>query len=240
MDWGSVINAVGSATGGGVLGNWDGGWSTFSSGQSRTKYATKKALQNQIKLQTWQATQLPALTRQGLESAGYNPLLAIGGNDFAHGGSVSGSFEEPSSGGSRLDLLGAKSVLADIKLKEAQADRTRSEVGVDAWRPVHVSRSEAAHFGVNLLQQLGINLGTNNAESFTLFYNPITQELRNPFTGDGANAGSANTAEEIKELPKELKEDHSYNATKGAAWDNKFRAPPSQNLGKQTHHIQIR
>lgn len=195
MGWGEIAAAIGQAAH--QTAN-QLGWFGWSHEQSYTKLLQRRAKE----LQQWQALEMPTLEREGLEKAGYNPLLAIGGLSGAVGGTVPGGGGSPGGNGDNpvKSYLDAKQLAANIDLTKANTDRVRAEVGVDAWRPVHVSRAEASHYGVKLLNKLGINLSTNKSASFTLFYNPITKELRNPFTGDGASTEHANTAEDVSSL----------------------------------------
>lgn len=115
----SLGSAFSSAASGGVLGNWDGGWSTYSSGKSRTKYAAETALRYGLK----SLEESPSSARKGLEDAGFNPLLAVGSGIGSSSG-LSGSFAEPnSSSAAKLDLDGFKGFLSGEK-----KDMARNEV----------------------------------------------------------------------------------------------------------------
>lgn len=112
--WSALGSAVSGVGGSGVLGYWDGGWSTYSSAQSRTKYAANKAYEMQQK----SALEMPSLTRQGFERAGLNPLLAVG----EMGGSSPGnpSFYDAPAGGSALSFDGLKGLLGKEKKEIAK------------------------------------------------------------------------------------------------------------------------
>lgn len=77
----------------GYVGNYFGGKSS------------KKQLKRAIQFASWQAQNLPSLQREGLEKAGFNPLLALGGHFGGNVGSSSfqtfqGMPSHPGSGGS--------------------------------------------------------------------------------------------------------------------------------------------
>lgn len=115
MDWGSAIASVmGGVSGSGVLGNWDGGWSTYSSSKSRTKYAANKAYEMQQKA----ALEMPSTIREGLNRAGLNPLLATSAFGSVNAGNP--SFSEASMGGSSLSFDGSKSLLAKEQKEQAK------------------------------------------------------------------------------------------------------------------------
>ena len=60
------------------LGDWSGGWTDFSSGQSKLKDAINRYENSSKALTTWEALNLPTLQKQGLMDAGFNPILALG------------------------------------------------------------------------------------------------------------------------------------------------------------------
>lgn len=69
--WAALAAAAAQA---GMQAAKDSGWLGYSHEQSYTKLLEER----QKELQEWQARELPTMQREGLEQAGYNPLLAIG------------------------------------------------------------------------------------------------------------------------------------------------------------------
>ena len=107
MSWTSALSSIlGGASGSGTFGAWDGGWSTYSSGQSRTKYALEKAYEMQRR--AWKEG--PSAIRAGLEKAGVNPLLAT--SAFGNVSAPSASFSDAPVGGSSVGFDGLKSLTA--------------------------------------------------------------------------------------------------------------------------------
>lgn len=81
----------------------------FASGN----YSLNKQIEASKKMAKWQATQLPALQRQGYENAGYNPLLMFGAQPV-----------HPQSfdfNGQNLDVSGAFSKISDAITAKEQA-----------------------------------------------------------------------------------------------------------------------
>lgn len=129
MAWGSALAAFGgslanSFASSGTLGAWDGGWSTYSSGQSRTKYALEKAYEMQQR--AW--AEGPSAIRKGLEKAGVNPLLAT--SSFGNVSAPSASFSDSPVGGSTVDFSALKGMTAkeQKKIKENEVDQGRANV----------------------------------------------------------------------------------------------------------------
>lgn len=146
--WSALGSAFGSAASGGILGNWDGGWSTYSSGQSRSKYAANLGYE----YSALAARTMPKNQRIGLERAGFNPLLAIGSGISSP--TMGASWSEPSSGFSgKLDFEGLKGVLAKEKKSIAKNEVIRGEKTNDLIESQNVkTKTEAAK---NVASSLG-------------------------------------------------------------------------------------
>ena len=138
--WAALGSAVAGASSGGVLGNWDGGWSTYSSGQSRSKYSANLGYE----YSALAARTMPLAQRQGLEKAGYNPLLAIDGGMSSP--TMGASWSEPTSGLSgKLDFEGLKGALAKEKKDIAKNEVVRGEKTNDLIDSQNVkTKTEAA------------------------------------------------------------------------------------------------
>lgn len=174
------------------------GWAPFESyGEGRMEHYFLGRNADLINGKTLEMTrETPMYQRQGLERAGYNPLLAVS-NPSPVVGSSSPAFSGGTSTAGAGRFLDYAAQKAQIRLTDAQARRVEAEIGVDAWRPVTVSRSDAAGFGTKILGKLGLNLHNSKATSFTLFYNPVTGELKNPYNGMGVNDSQGNTAQDF-------------------------------------------
>ena len=137
---GSVAtSALGGAAGSGTLGALDGGWSTYSSGQSRTKYAAEKAYEMQQRAYR----ESPSAIREGLERAGINPLLAT--SAFGNASAGSGSFAEPSSGFSAsLGFDGQKMLTSKDKREIVKSEKKSAVANADAVEEEARARKEEA------------------------------------------------------------------------------------------------
>lgn len=126
--WSALGSSMAGMGGSGALGSWDGGWSTYSSSQSRTKYAANKAYEMQRKA----ALEMPSLTRQGLERAGINPLLAT--SAFGNVDAGSPAFYDAPVGGSAVSFDGLKGLLGKEKKEVAKNEVEKGEETNDLIR----------------------------------------------------------------------------------------------------------
>lgn len=99
---------------------------------SYSKRLMREQAKINMKLASWSASRMPSLQREGYESAGYNPILAYGGN-FASAGSVSVPSFDSQVGSQNLDS--AMSAAAALKQQEQQdkqveleAEKTQAEI----------------------------------------------------------------------------------------------------------------
>lgn len=109
MSFLASLGLLGASSAMGMLGN--------AQQYSYSKRLMREQAKINMKLAAWSARQLPAMQRQGYVSAGYNPILAYGGN-FASAGSVSVPSFDSQVGSQNLDS--AMSASAALKQQEQQ------------------------------------------------------------------------------------------------------------------------
>lgn len=121
---GSVLSKVGeSLTSGSTsisLGDLTGGWSSYSSGQSKLKDAYRRAINASQKL----ALESPSWTVQGLRNAGLNPILALqdGSITAAHG--VNPAMASDPGGSSSFSF--SKKADSEQKLLDSQVENSKA------------------------------------------------------------------------------------------------------------------
>lgn len=132
-----ALAMMGGAVSGMSVGDLSGGWSSYSSGKSKTKYAAEKSAwlagQN-YDLQQRAYRESPLAIREGLEKAGINPLLATSafGNASAGSGGSVGWSGGNSGVGFDGDKMLTKKDREDIRENtieggKANVDRTKAE-----------------------------------------------------------------------------------------------------------------
>lgn len=146
----SPYTAAGSALSDGWGGVWDwlsGKTANELNYQTQSALMTKQMqLQDYYNVKNWKTSQTegPSLYRQGLEDAGFNPILAVSGSSAVPTGSISPVSGSVSAGGaaragSISDIMsmfswvtGAAKVLQEISNLQTQAANTRADTHLKA------------------------------------------------------------------------------------------------------------
>jgi len=189
---GSLVSSLGSGLSSGSLplGDWSGGWTNFSSNQSKLKDAYKR----QYDYSQRYATESPSWVVEGLRSAGLNPILAL--QDGSITGASTPNPSLPSGDGSGQLSLGGKSKaernLIDAQITSAKRSADNLEANSDKLRnDIAVSKAQLANetalnnARIENIRQDTINKGyTGGHSGVSAGINAIGHVLRE--TGEGA------------------------------------------------------
>ena len=145
MSW--IADAMSSVSSGKLpLGDWSGGWTDFSSGQSKLKDAIRRYENSSKEMTTWEALNLPTLQKQGLMDAGFNPILALGNLGGGMASALSATHSGAGEGSVSFDKLVSKQmdVLdSELELNEANSARAASEASLNDAKSKEVDAQTA-------------------------------------------------------------------------------------------------
>lgn len=183
----------------GSLSNWFG-----NENADRAQERSKDMAVFDFVLQQQALRTSPSAMREGLESAGYNPILAVNSatnvpTPSMPAGPQASNSSGNSSGKFSLDAL---QQLASIKQTNAQADYIGKKTENEGWKVLTLNTTQAAGLGATLCHKLGINLHESGNRQWVIAYNTVTGEFRNLANASVFGVNSTGEVTNAKDVPE--------------------------------------
>lgn len=244
FDWSSLVS---SAAAGISLRDATLGWSDMSARKHAAKWSSRKQLQMQKELASWEALTMPSLQVQGLKSAGLNPILAAGNNFGSSAGSMSVNMPSGDGGSSRpfegiakkeaqianatLDNIDASTAKAKVEAKAISDNAATNRINAESnqWLVVDAKNIGAASFQVQILPfGKGLTVGGEKRSIHSLRINKVTGETYDALTGQrvkvlGESADNSAKAGAIPTTTNNFQVNHYWDPSKrydDRAWRN--------------------